>query len=86
MKPIICCGFTPCVQRIIEFEKVSKEAVNRALHVTIGVGGKGAVRETARAPHGAARTRHGAARGTVDRTTLVSSPPGRLHGCGPHER
>ncbi len=41
-KPIICCGFTPCVQRIIEFEKVEKGAVNRARKVTIGIGGKGA--------------------------------------------
>lgn len=41
-KPIICCGFTPCVQRIIEYKKVEKGAVNRAKKVTIGVGGKGA--------------------------------------------
>lgn len=41
-KPIICCGFTPCVQRIIEFEKVEKGSVNRAKKVSIGIGGKGA--------------------------------------------
>ena len=41
-KPIICCGFTPCVQRILEFPKVEKGVVNRALKVTIGIGGKGA--------------------------------------------
>lgn len=42
LKPIICCGFTPCVQRIIEFEKVEKGAVNRAQKVSITIGGKGA--------------------------------------------
>jgi len=41
-KPIICCGFTPCVQRIIEFDRFEKDGVNRASRVTIGVGGKGA--------------------------------------------
>ena len=41
-KPIICCGFTPCVQRIIEFANVEKGVVNRAAKVTIGIGGKGA--------------------------------------------
>ncbi len=41
-KPIICCGFTPCVQRIIEFKKIEKGGVNRAQKVTIGIGGKGA--------------------------------------------
>lgn len=41
-KAIICCGFTPCVQRIIEFEKVEKGSVNRAKKVTVGIGGKGA--------------------------------------------
>jgi len=41
-KPIICCGFTPCVQRIIEFDHFEKDGVNRASRVTIGVGGKGA--------------------------------------------
>ncbi len=41
-KPIICCGFTPCIQRIIEFPKVEKGVVNRASKVTIGIGGKGA--------------------------------------------
>jgi 1-phosphofructokinase family hexose kinase len=41
-KPIICCGFTPCVQRIIEFGKLEKGVVNRAARVIIGVGGKGA--------------------------------------------
>ena len=40
-KPIICCGFTPCVQRIIEFENLEKDRVNRASRVTIGLGGKG---------------------------------------------
>ncbi len=41
-KPIVCCGFTPCIQRIIEFSHVEKGAVNRALKVTLGIGGKGA--------------------------------------------
>lgn len=41
-KPIICCGFTPCVQRILEFGRVDKGVVNRASKVTIGIGGKGA--------------------------------------------
>jgi tagatose 6-phosphate kinase len=41
-KPIICCGFTPCIQRILEFGTVKKDAVNRALKVSIGIGGKGA--------------------------------------------
>ncbi|MDF7797839.1 hexose kinase [Pontiellaceae bacterium B1224] len=48
-KPIICCGFTPCVQRIIEFKKVEKGIVNRAVKVTVGIGGKGA--NTARMVH-----------------------------------
>ncbi len=42
LKPIICCGFTPCVQRIIEFSRLEKDRVNRALRVAIGIGGKGA--------------------------------------------
>ncbi|QBG46674.1 hypothetical protein EGM51_04390 [Verrucomicrobia bacterium S94] len=41
-KPIICCGFTPCIQRIITFKKIEKGAVNRAESVTTGIGGKGA--------------------------------------------
>lgn len=41
-KPIICCGFTPCIQRILEFKTVEKDAVNRAPNVSIGIGGKGA--------------------------------------------
>jgi tagatose 6-phosphate kinase len=41
-KPIICCGFTPCIQRILEFKAVEKGVVNRASKVTIGIGGKGA--------------------------------------------
>lgn len=41
-KPIICCGFTPCVQRIVEFKKIEKGAVNRACNVSVGIGGKGA--------------------------------------------
>jgi tagatose 6-phosphate kinase len=41
-KSIICCGFTPCVQRILEFPKLEKGVVNRAVKVTIGIGGKGA--------------------------------------------
>ncbi len=41
-KPIVCCGFTPCVQRILEFQHVEKGAVNRAARVSIGIGGKGA--------------------------------------------
>ena len=40
--PIICCGFTPCVQRILEFGKLERGTVNRAAEVTIGIGGKGA--------------------------------------------
>ena len=42
IKPIICCGFTPCVQRIVEFSHVEKGVVNRASNVTVGIGGKGA--------------------------------------------
>ncbi len=42
LKPIICCGFTPCIQRIIEFNTLEKETVNRAVHVSMGIGGKGA--------------------------------------------
>ncbi len=42
LKPIICCGFAPCVQRIIEFSKLEKDKVNRVLRVTVGIGGKGA--------------------------------------------
>lgn len=42
LKPIVCCGFTPCVQRILEFDRLEKDRVNRALRVTIGIGGKGA--------------------------------------------
>lgn len=42
IKPIICCGFTPCIQRIIEFGQVEKGAVNRAQKVIVGIGGKGA--------------------------------------------
>ena len=41
-KPIVCCGFTPCVQRIIEFDHLGKDEVNRASCVTVGIGGKGA--------------------------------------------
>ncbi len=39
---IICCGFTPCIQRILEFKRVEKGEVNRAGKVTLGIGGKGA--------------------------------------------
>jgi len=42
IQPVICCGFSPCVQRILEFGHVEKGAVNRAQKVTIGIGGKGA--------------------------------------------
>jgi tagatose 6-phosphate kinase len=42
LKSIICCGFTPCLQRIIEFDRLEKGAVNRASRVMVGVGGKGA--------------------------------------------
>lgn len=42
LKPIVCCGFTPCVQRILEFDRLEKGRVNRALRVGIGIGGKGA--------------------------------------------
>jgi len=41
-KSIICCGFTPCIQRIIEFSDMEKGGVNRAQRVTVGIGGKGA--------------------------------------------
>ena len=39
---VLCCGFSPCVQRIVEFSSFEKGAVNRAVRTTIGVGGKGA--------------------------------------------
>lgn len=39
---IVCCGFTPCIQRIIEFGHVEKGTVNRAKKVTLSIGGKGA--------------------------------------------
>jgi tagatose 6-phosphate kinase len=42
IQPIICCGFTPCVQRIIQIQAFEKGIVNRASKVTIGIGGKGA--------------------------------------------
>ena len=42
LEPIICCGFTPCIQRTIEFQRLGKGEVNRASRVTIGMGGKGA--------------------------------------------
>ena len=42
IQPIICCGFTPCIQRILEFGQVERGAVNRAQKVTVGIGGKGA--------------------------------------------
>jgi tagatose 6-phosphate kinase len=42
LQSIICCGFTPCIQRILEFGLVEKGAVNRAAKVTVGIGGKGA--------------------------------------------
>jgi len=41
-KPVICCGFSPCIQRILEFHRVEKGRVNRAGRVTVGIGGKGA--------------------------------------------
>lgn len=41
-KAIICCGFTPCIQRILEFGTIEKGVVNRASKVSIGIGGKGA--------------------------------------------
>jgi 1-phosphofructokinase family hexose kinase len=41
-KPVICIGLTPCIQRIIEFDNLEKESVNRASKVTVGIGGKGA--------------------------------------------
>lgn len=40
--PIICCGFTPCIQRVLEYAHLDKGAVNRARKVTLGIGGKGA--------------------------------------------
>lgn len=67
-KPIICCGFTPCVQRIIEFKKVEKERVNRAHKVTVGIGGKGA--NTARMVHQLAAT--------VELVEFVGGANGRL--------
>jgi len=42
IQPLLCCGFTPCVQRMITFHGLEKHGVNRALHVEEGVGGKGA--------------------------------------------
>ena len=41
-KPIICCGFTPCIQRILEYKKLRKGEVNRAVRVSTCIGGKGA--------------------------------------------
>jgi len=40
-KPVICCGFTPCIQRMVEFSFITMGKVNRALRVTEGTGGKG---------------------------------------------
>lgn len=42
IQPLLCCGFTPCVQRMITFSRLEKHGVNRALQVEVGVGGKGA--------------------------------------------
>ena len=39
---LLCCGFTPCIQRMLHFERFEKRAVNRAKRVETGVGGKGA--------------------------------------------
>ena len=39
---LVCCGLTPCVQRVLEFSNLRKNAVNRARRVTVGIGGKGA--------------------------------------------
>ena len=41
-KTIICCGFTPCIQRTLRFSSFKKEQVNRAKDVSVGIGGKGA--------------------------------------------
>lgn len=41
-KPIVCCGFTPCIQRILEYAVLNKGEVNRAVKLTVGIGGKGA--------------------------------------------
>ncbi|HEY5621364.1 MAG TPA: 1-phosphofructokinase family hexose kinase [Pontiella sp.] len=41
-KPVICCGFSPCVQRILEFRQLEKGKVNRTGRVTVNIGGKGA--------------------------------------------
>lgn len=41
-KPYICCGLTPCIQRILEFECVGKGRVNRVVRTTVAIGGKGA--------------------------------------------
>jgi 1-phosphofructokinase family hexose kinase len=41
-KPVICCGLSPCIQRILEFRQLEKGGVNRAARVTVSLGGKGA--------------------------------------------
>ena len=41
-KPVVCFGFAPCIQRILEFPHLEKGAVNRAAKVALGIGGKGA--------------------------------------------
>ncbi len=42
LKPVICVGLTPCVQRILEFGHFEPGGVNRAVKVSVGIGGKGA--------------------------------------------
>lgn len=39
---VICCGFTPCIQRILEFPVFRKGQVNRSTGLTLCIGGKGA--------------------------------------------
>ena len=41
-KRVICCGFSPCIQRTLIFSLFKKEQVNRAKEVSVGIGGKGA--------------------------------------------
>jgi tagatose 6-phosphate kinase len=41
-KPVVCCGFTPCIQRRLVFEKIVPKSVNRVIEMSEGIGGKGA--------------------------------------------
>ena len=40
LKPILCVGITPCVQRTLQFTRLELGEVNRARAVTISAGGK----------------------------------------------